>query len=407
MKQIHNRIDWQTAWQIVGEVATKHMNVAVGCRSLGVSRAHLYRLVRRWFVWQEKKPSEEWLCSSRQRKPSSLPDSVQAFLKKEIRYITERSIHFRSHFNFSLLAQQCHRHFHKRYSRGTIRRWAIQAGLFDPEIHPTAKALRRFDVGAVGELFQHDSSVHLWVPATNRTDILILTIDDHSRKIVGARLVPHDTSWHHICVVRETLETYGRPIAYYTDNHQIFQSETDLHAQFARVMRELKIDPRLTGKSQPQAKGKVEKRFDYLQRRIPYLCERYKIKNLTQANKILDQEVAYFNEFHVHAETKEVPNQRWKRALQEGRCHLRPLPVGRTLDLIFGLHYRRKIKKDGSFVFKGTRFEIPYGPRYAELTVVLHPPFARRTHHQLSALWQGQCLRQWLLPAGWKTWRPM
>ena len=99
-------------------------------------------------------------------------------------------------------------------------------------------------MGAVGELFQHDSSPHLWVPNTNRTDVLILSIDDHSRKIVGAKLVPHDTSWHHLCVVRETVERYGRPIAYYTDNHMIFLPGIDLNAQFTRALTALEIDPR-------------------------------------------------------------------------------------------------------------------------------------------------------------------
>jgi hypothetical protein len=203
------------------------------------------------------------------------------------------------------------------------------------------------------------------------------------------------------------VETYGRPIAYYTDNHMIFLPGNDLHAQFTRALHALDIDPRLTGKSQPQAKGKVEKRFDYFQRRIPYLCERYRIKNLTAANKLLDEQVAYFNDCHVHAETKETPNQRWKRALQEGRCHLRDLPPKLQLDLIFGLHYDRKLKKDGSFVFVGNRFEIPHGPRYGTLSVVLHPPFGRRTYTQLSALSKGLCLRQWIRPAGSVTWRPL
>jgi len=407
MKQLHNRMNWQAAFQIVGQAATKHMAVAVACRSLGVSRAHLYRLVRRWFEWQQKPVSEAWICSPRKKRESRLPGPVQAFLRKEIDYLTKKSIHFRDHFNFSRLAQQCHQEFKKRFSRQTIRHWAIQEKLFDPEVHETAKALRRFDVGSIGELFQHDSSPHLWVPATLRSDVLILTIDDHSRKIVGARLVPRDTSFHHLCVVRQTLETYGRPIAYYTDNHMIFQPSTDLHAQFSRALETLDIDARLAGKGQPQAKGKVEKRFDYLQRRIPYLCERYHIKNLTAANRILDEQVAYFNDCHVHAETKETPNQRWKRALQEGRCHLRDLPPAVQLDFIFGLHEPRRLKKDGSFVFGGTRFEIPRGPRYGDVTVVLHPPFGRRTYTQLSVLWKKQCLRQWIRPAGSVTWRPL
>lgn len=407
MKQLYRRISWQTAWQIVGEVATRHMAILVGCRSLGISRAHLYRLVRRWFEWNQKDITPEWLCSRRRKRNSSLPERVQEFLRKEVHFLQKKSIHFRNHFNFSLLAQMCHREFKKRFSRQTIRRWAIQERLFVPEIHPTTKALTRFDVGSVGELFQHDSSPHLWVPATLRSDVLILTIDDHSRKIVGARLVPHDTSFHHLCVVRKTVETYGRPIAYYTDNAQIFRSDTDIHAQFSRALEALDIDGRLAGKSQPQAKGKVEKRFDYLQRRIPYLCERYRIKNLTAANRILDQEVAYFNECHVHAETRETPDQRWKRAVREGRCRLRELPANVQLDLIFGLHYKRRLKKDGSFTFNGVCFDIPRGPRYGDVSVVFHPPFGHRTHTQLSALWQGQCLRQWIRPAGSVTWRPL
>jgi len=34
-----------------------------------------------------------------------------------------------------------------------------------------------------------------------------------------------------------------------------------------------------TAKRQAQAKGKVEKVFDYFQRRLTYLCEKYKIKD--------------------------------------------------------------------------------------------------------------------------------
>ena len=407
MKQLHNRMDWQTAFMLVGQVATKLTAVEVGMKSLGVSRAHLYRLVRRWFEWQGKTVTEEWCNSSREPRESQIPENVQKFLKKEITYLTEKSIHFRDHFNFALLSQQCHQEFNKRFSRQSIRHWAIQEKLFNPEIHKTAKALTRFDVGAVGELFQHDSSPHLWVPETNRPAVLILTIDDHSRKIVGARLVPNDTSWHHLCVIRQTVETYGRPIAYYTDNHMIFLPGKDLNAQFTRALHALDVDPRLTGKGHPEAKGKVEKRFDYLQRRIPYLCERYRIKNLTAANKIVDEQVAYFNDCHVHAETNETPNQRWKRAVQEGRCHLRELPVTSKLDLIFGIHYTRKIKKDGRFVFDGNSFQTTRGPRYGEISLVLHPPFGRRTTTQLTVLWKGDTLCQFMKLAGQISWRPL
>jgi|GEM_PF-3498929 len=36
--------------------------------------------------------------------------------------------------------------------------------------------------------------------------VLIMTEDDHSRKVVGGVLVPRDTAWHYLCVVRHTVE---------------------------------------------------------------------------------------------------------------------------------------------------------------------------------------------------------
>jgi hypothetical protein len=57
-------------------------------------------------------------------------------------------------------------------------------------------------------------------------------------------------------VVRKTIETHGRPAAYYTDNHQIFKITTDLHAQFHRALRTLDILLKLTGKDRAESKGK-------------------------------------------------------------------------------------------------------------------------------------------------------
>lgn len=47
--------------------------------------------------------------------------------------------------------------------------------------------------------------------------------DDYSRRVVGAMLVPRETSWTQLQVVRQTLLTYGRPLAYSVDNHRIFR----------------------------------------------------------------------------------------------------------------------------------------------------------------------------------------
>ena len=402
MEQLHKRLDWRTVWTVVEQFSTRRMAAQVACRWLGISRSRLYQLRERWFRLREEKPSPDWLYQRPGTGESRLDPDVQNFLREECRYLKEQSKLFQGHFNFSFLAEQGHRKFGKRYSRHTVRRWVISQGLFDPKTDTTSKAFVRFETGGIGMLFQHDSSKHRWVPSTGRQDILIATIDDHSRKIVGARLVPGDTTWHHLCVVRETVERFGCPLAYYVDNFSIFRPDTEPLTQFGRALKTLGIDLKFTGVKQPQAKGKIEKYFDYLQRRLPLLCEKYNVRNLTEANRILEQEViAYYNESHLHSETLEIPDKRWNKALEEGRAYVRPIPEKIPLDLIFALHYKRRLKKDGSFTFLGHRFAIPKAPRYAKVTVVLCPPTGpRHPHTRLTVLWKGSTLKQFILPRG-------
>ena len=401
--QLHRRMNWQTVWNIVGEFAIKRMAAEVACRWLSVSRAQLYRLRARWFrLREEKQPQKDWLYQRPLTGESRLPPDVRDFLRAECRFLREQSQLFDGHFNFAFLAEQCHRRFGKRYHRNTIRHWLIRERLYDPEVQTPGKAFVRFETGGIGMLFQHDSSHHLWVPATGRKDTLIATIDDHSRKIVAARLVPQDSTWHHLCVVRETLETHGCPLAYYVDNASIFRPEKEPSTQFGRALKAVGVDLKFTRVRAAQAKGKIERRFGYLQARIPYLCERYKIKNLTQANRtVIPEVITYFNETHVHWETEEIPDKRWRRAIEEGRTFLRPIPEKTPMDIVFALHWERHLKKDGSFTFCGRRFVIPKAPRHTAVTVVLRPPTsARRPCTEIYVLHEGSTLAHFVIPTG-------
>ena len=147
------------------------------------------------------------------------------------------------------------------------------------------------------------------------------------------------------------------------------------------------------------SKGKIEKFFDYAQRRVPYLCERYKITSLTKANKILKDEIAYYNDYHIHAETEEIPNKRWQKALQEGRSFLKPISSGVSMDITFGLHCDRAVKGDGTISFAGRFWKIPNAPRYGKVTAVLRPPTsARRPHTEIFVLYKGSTLAHFVLP---------
>lgn len=399
MEQLHKRMKWQTVWNVVAEYVTKHLPAKAACQWLTISRIQLYRLKKRWLAWQEKPPSADWLYQRPKRMGSQWPTEVKNYLRSELEYVKTGSPFFKGHFNFSFLAQRVHQKLGVRLSRYTVRRWAIKEGYFNPAIDTAAKAYVRFETGGIGMLFQHDSSIHVWVPWTKRKDVLIATIDDHSRKLVGATLVPNDTTWHHLCTVRQTVESYGCPVAYYLDNHHIFRPNKDPVTQFGRALKSLEIDLKFTEVQHPQSKGKIEKHFDYLQRRLPLLCDRYKVKNLTQANRILrDEIVSYYNEQHRHSEIEETPEKRWQRAIKENRSYLKPIPRKTPLDLVFALHYTRKLGGDGSFTFHGMPFIIPKAPRYKEVTLILQPPYGpRQVYTRLTVLYNGSTLKQFII----------
>jgi hypothetical protein len=362
----------------------------------------VYGLKARWLKsCASGGPTKDWLYQRSGRGESRLPQEVQAYLAEELRYIqTEASKPFRGHYNFAFLAQQCEEKFNQRYQRNTIRRWAMERGYYNPETDTCRKPFIRFETGGIGMLFQHDSSIHVWVPALARKDVLIMTEDDHSRKVVGGVLVPRDTAWHHLCVVRQTVEQYGCPLAYYTDNHSIFAPSSEGHTQFSRALKSLDITLKLAGPRHPQSKGKIEKRFGYFQSRVPYLCERYKVKNLTEANKVLRDCVSFYNERHPHAETGEIPEKRWQKALEAGRAYLHAITEKTARDIVFGLHYERVVDKTGSIDFAGQTWTIPKGaPIRERVTVVLRPPTGlRRPHTEIFILWRGSTLAHFVIP---------
>jgi hypothetical protein len=116
--------------------------------------------------------------------------------------------------------------------------------------------------------------------------------------IVGASLVERETAFDHLSLARQTMVNFGRPLAYYVDRDSLYyfggfdgtfiknsKSSEEASIQFLRALKSLGVG--LIYANSPQAKGKVEKQFDYLQWRVPMLCEQYKVVDVKEANKIL------------------------------------------------------------------------------------------------------------------------
>ena len=207
-------------------------------------------------------------------------------------------------------------------------------------------------------MIQHDSSYHKFSVYAEGRWCLITSVDDYSRYILYAKLVEKESVWEHILALKWVFLNFGVPIAYYTDSHSIFRfvqgrdsiwrehrkitDEAD--PQFKQVLRDMEV--RIIYALSPQAKGKVERSYRWLQDRIVRRCVREYVKDIKVANKILKEEVRRYNERQVHSVTREIPVVRLEKAINSNKSLFREFKVPepyKEIDDIFCYRIERKV----------------------------------------------------------------
>ena len=231
--------------------------------------------------------------------------------------------------------------------RDRLRKKAIQVSV--PTIIERAKRLdcykpqrkakihnREVVTTAIGALVQHDASLHLWSPYAQEKWTLITSIDDYSRKLLLADFFPQETSWVHIQAAQRLMQTYGIPLSYYVDNLRVFRfiqkrdsfwrnhilETDDVDPQWRQVM--LLMGVKVIYALSPQAKGKVERPYRWLQDRIVRTCALEKLTSLEDVRSDLKEEVERDNHHQVHSTTGEIPDIRFAKATQLGNSLFRP-----------------------------------------------------------------------------------
>lgn len=232
---------------------------------------------------------------------------------------------------------------------------------------------RRFRRARIGELWQHDSSIHQWWPAS-RKQTLLLTVDDHSGLNVAGRFVTSDTTWNHFCHFREAFEVYGIPEIVYTDGLSLFgpssdDDRADPQSQFQRAFRALGIAHLVA--PTPQAKGKIERRFGTLQKRLVTLMAHAGVTSWEDADKILQMEIHRQNK-KLSRSTGKIPGNVWRQAMATRCGSMRPCPSSSLLDLHLSLRASRRVNNDNTIDFQGQNYEISATKR-KHVAIVHHP----------------------------------
>jgi len=317
----------------------------------------------------------QWLLNKSAFQPQSSGGNHKPQWPPEARQFLAQILPHSQPLNFALLADELARRFQFQRSRAVVAAYVRQHfPQLVPQLKPGPKPRRRWQCAAIGELWQHDSSPHPWWPAESYPT-LILTLDDHSRKILGGTFVPSDTTWSHFCHLRLLLEKYGLPACLYTDGLSLFGHRSpadrlDTHSQFQRAFTAMGVHHRVAPDA--PAKGKIERRFQVFQKRLVTLLSYEKITDFSPANQFLQTQIDWHNKNTRCRTTQLTPNQAWDKAQTDKRSKLNSIPSAALLDLHLAIHLQRRVNQDNTLDFLGRPW--PMAPTKKKIVTLIHHP---------------------------------
>jgi len=300
---------------------------------LGIGKARFFALLRSY----RKDPQGFSIAYQRTASRRVAPEIEKNILKEltiEKKLIQHKDVPLHS-YNYSYIRTRLLEEHAQKVSVPTIIKRAKEHGFYLRKPKRTAhdrEVLTRY----AGELVQHDSSVHLWAPAASQKWYLITSLDDFSRKLLFARLFKHETVWGHIQALQTVFLGQGLPMSYYVDSHSIFrfvQGRDNFHLgrtlptdeatpQWKQVLDDCGV--KVIYALSPQAKGKIERPYGWLQDHLVRTCVRENVTDIRQAQPLLAHEVHRYNDRQVHSTTLEVPSIRFQKALRAGQSLFRP-----------------------------------------------------------------------------------
>jgi hypothetical protein len=313
-----------------------------------VDRKHLQGLLgikeRRFFDLLKKYKDDpqnftiQYHRNSNPKIPQATEKNIIKELKTEQKIIQNPQVPLRT-YNYSYIQDLLAQKYKQRVSLPTIIDRAKKNDLYLPKKQKKTIHDREVLTHYIGELIQHDSSYHLWSPAAQEKWHLITSLDDFSRYILYGTLLKKETSWAHISALQSVILKYGCPFTYYVDSHSIFRFvqgrdslwrkhyklTDEATPQWKQVLDDCQV--KVTYALSPQAKGKIERPYGWLQDRLVRSLVREEVTDINQAQQILNRELYRYNHRQVHSTTQEIPYLRFQRALRENNSLFRSFQI--------------------------------------------------------------------------------
>lgn len=354
--QLSQRIPAPLVRHLLEEFRSGRLPAQPAAHELGLCRARFYELYSEYLAACAQGQGATWTP-----KPSGgahhprWPTAVEALLLK--------LLSSKPPSNYSATASELQRRLQFKTDRASVRRWALAHGLApDTRYKARPKPVKRWQVQALGALWQYDASPHPWLPQTEAKQVLLNLLDDATRLNAGARLYPRENLLAHLDFLERTFRAHGLPLALYVDYHSFFYTHNpEAFTQLGQALHFYGVALRFA--PTPQAKGKVERRHDYWQKRLPALLAADQIHRLGEANQLLAALTQHANEHEVHRELGMTPAAAVTQARQEKRSVLRPAPACPWWPYVWSQQTRVRIDEEGRVAVGHQRLSIDAPPR--------------------------------------------
>ena len=349
--------------KVIENAAGGRLSVREASRLLQLSERQVQRLKRRY-----QPDSLGWVQHG--NRGHAMPWAVSISQKQLILSLARGKY---QGFNDSHLAEKLRLEENLSVSRETVRRILRAAKMASPQKRrPRQYRSRRPPRPRFGMMALTDASRHDWLQGRGPEFTLIGFQDDATGQILAAHFqLEAENTLGYLRTLRTLIATHGIPLSLYRDRHCIFQ-RNDSHwtlaeqlagkqapTQLGRALDQLGIE-QIPAYS-PQAKGRIERAWRTCQDRLVSELRLAQATTLAQANAVLDQFCADYN-------------QRFARPAADAACDFRSLPRRFDLARCLSLHYQRVVAADHTVTLGAHSVSLPplSGPRgYAGETVEL------------------------------------
>lgn len=409
MTQVHKKFTDGQVKVLLKGYGQKLMSRAEVQGMLGIGKTRFFALLKAY-----RKSPEDFSVAYERQSSGRLSTAVELAIKKELgrekKLVEDKRLPI-SGYNYSALRDRLKKKGIK-VSVSTIINRAKGLDCYKPRKKRRKTHDREVSTASIGALIQHDSSRHLWSPYAQEKWYLITSIDDFSRKLLYADFARKETTWAHIQAVEALTQSYGIPLRYYVDSLRVFRfvqgrdsvwrkhvlETDDVDTQWRKMMRVLGAD--VSYALSPQAKGKVERPYRWLQDRIVRTCALEKISEMEEVRIVLKEEVNRYNYHQVHSTTKEIPGFRFKKAKREENSLFRPFSLPKPYTSpkdVFCLRETRMVDGYRKISLFNHSIKVPNVETYEEVNIHLSPDIVK----QIMAIriwWRGKMVRNVDLP---------